>query len=445
MERREFIVAIDLGTSKIAAVAGVKDALGFITVLAVEQEPSNGCIRRGFVYNVEETAAKIKKVIAKLESKLPNKVARIYIGLSGQSLQAIDHSVSLEFDTETTITDEIIEQLYLEAKKYQPELLDLLDAVHPRYEIDGKNEQNPSGVMCTKIVANYKMVVARPSIKRNIARAAEKAGYPIAGYFVTPLAVGDFLLTDTEKNLGCALIDFGAGTTTLSIYKNGSLRHLVVVPFGGNIITKDICSLNIIEDEAEQVKIRYGRVGVSDSSDQDVAISTSGDVYGAQQIKVFDLNVVIEAREEEIIENIINQIELTEPSKSLGAGIVLTGGAVALKGLAEKIRAKTNCEVRMSSPKRVQSLGTLADAHDPAYLQAISIMAQGKENCAKEMPRPVTPPPMTGTTENAGNGRDSKGGRRRPDKNNNGGFFSGWRKKIENAAGNLFDVEDDTE
>lgn len=445
MERREFIVAIDLGTSKIAAVAGVKDALGFITVLAVEQEASNGCIRRGVVYNVDETAAKIKKLIAKLESKLPNKIAKAYVGISGQSLQSLDHSVSLHFDTETTITEDIINQLYQEAKTFQPELLDLLDAVYPRYEVDGKNEQNPSGVMGTDIAAHYKMIVARPSIKRNIVRAAEKAGLSLAGYFITSLAVGNFLLTDTEKDLGCALIDFGAGTTTLSVYKGGSLRHLVVFPFGGNSITKDICSLNIIESEAEQVKVRYGRVGAADTGDQDLAISTSGDVYGAQQIKVFDLNVVIEAREEEIIENIINQIELSEPSKNLGAGIVLTGGAVAMKGLAEKIRTKINCEVRMPSPKRIQALGTLPDVHDPAYLQAISLMALGKENCAREIPRPTpTASVSNGVSDSTGNSKDTVRNRKKTDKNS-GGFFSGWRKKIENAAGNLFDVEDDTE
>ena len=444
MERREFIVAIDLGTSKIAAVAGVKDALGFITVLAVEQEASNGCIRRGVVYNVDETAVKIKKIISKLENKLPNKIAKAYVGLSGQSLQAIDHSVSLHFETETTITEDIISQLYQDAKKFQPELLDLLDAVYPRYEVDGKSEQNPSGVMGTDIVAHYKIIVARPSIKRKIILAAEKAGLSLAGYFVTPLAVGNFLLTDTEKDLGCALIDFGAGTTTLSVYKGGNLRHLVVFPIGGNSITKDICNLNIIESEAEQVKIRYGRLGTVDAEEQDVAISTSGDAYGAQQIKVFDLNVVIEAREEEIIENIINQIELSESSRNLGAGIVLTGGAVALKGLAEKIRTKVNCEVRHSSPKRIQALGTLPDVHDLSYLQAISLMASGKENCAREIPRSIPDPSASDVSSDNIKSANTVKKRKKTDKSPDG-IFNVLRRKIENVAGNLFDVENDTE
>ena len=171
MEQREFIVAIDLGTFKIAAVAGVKDVSGGVTVLAVAHELSGGCIRRGCVYNVEETALKVKNVVAKLEKKLsPNKIAKVYVGIGGQSLRSIDHRVSYDLDGENTVTDTIIRTLYEEAKQYNPELVELLDAVHPRYEVDGKPEQNPIGVMASEVAANYKMIVARPSLKRNIVR-----------------------------------------------------------------------------------------------------------------------------------------------------------------------------------------------------------------------------------------------------------------------------------
>ena len=429
-EQREYIVAIDLGTFKIAAVAGVKDALGFITVLAVEQEPSGGCIRRGCIYNVEEAAAKVKNVIAKLESKLsPNKIAKVYVGIGGQSLRSVNHRVSLDLDGENTVTNAIIQSLYKEAKQYTPELLELLDAVHPRYEINGgKAEQNPLGVLASEITADYKMIVARPSLKRNIIKVVtEKAGYQVAECFISPLALANFVLTEPEKDLGCALIDFGAGTTTLSIYKGGSLRHLIVIPFGGQAITKDITHLNIVESEAEQLKIRYGRVGgTSDQIDQTVGLGNGG-----QELKLSELNMVIEVREAEIIENIINQIKLSGFYQALGAGIVLAGEAASMRGLAIALGAKAGCEVRMADSRRIQSTGSSSEVHSQTYLQALSLMAMGKENCAAEIKEPAPPP--TPTPKPAG-------GKTKKDKGNFFGKLTGnIGSKITNVANGLFD------
>ena len=447
MERREFIVGIDLGTFKIAAAAGFKDSVGF-TVLAVEQEPSGGCVRRGCVYNVEEAAAKVKRVITRLENKLsPNKIAKVYVGIGGQSLRSVDHRVSLDLGGENTVTDAIIRSLYEEAKQHRMELVELLDAVHPRYEIDGKAEQNPIGVLASEVAAEYKMIVARPSLKHNIFKVVtEKAGCQIAGCFISPLALADFALTKAEMDLGCALINFGAGTTTLSIYKGGSLRHLVVIPFGGQSITKDVAHLNIVEAEAEQMKIRYGRIGaVSEQPDQPVGLGNGG-----QEVKLSELNTIIEAREAEIVENVINQIHLSGFYRNLGAGIVLAGGAALMRGLAADLGAKAGCEVRMADSRRVQSAGSYSEAHDQTYLQALSIMSLGNENCAAEIVReqPTTLfPDDIGTPSPSGTTKKRK---EKPEKKPGGGLFSGLtsgiKKGIETATGRLFDdMEDNSE
>ena len=443
MERREFIVGIDLGTSKIAAVAGVKDTLGFITVLAVEQEPSGGCIRRGCVYNVEEAAGKIKRVINKLENKLsPNKIAKVYVGVGGQSLRSVDHRVSVDFDGENVITQSIVQSLEQEARQYQPEMLELLDVVYPRYEINGKPERTPIGVMASEIAVDYKLIVARPSLKRNIARAVtEKAGYRIAGYFVSPLALADFTLTENEKDLGCALIDFGAGTTTLSIYKGGVLRHLIAIPFGGQLLTKDITRLNIVEAEAEQMKIRSGRMGgLVDQPDQLVG-------GAGQDLKLSELSAVIDARVNELIENIVSQIDKSGFYRSINAGIVLAGEASSLRGLAAVLVQKAGCNVRVADSRNI-SAGNNGEVHSMAYLQALSIMTLGKENCgdeAKAVQSPISGRPVAQPVSSS----TSKKRKERPEKKGPG-LFGKFKEGIgnitNNLSNNLFDnVEEEEE
>ena len=440
MERREFIVGIDLGSSKIAAVAGVKDTLGFITVLAVEQEPSGGCIRRGCVYNVEEAAGKIKRVINKLENKLsPNKIAKVYVGVGGQSLRSVDHRVSIDFQGENTITQAIIQSLETEARQYQPDMLELLDVVYPRYEINGKPERTPIGVMATEIAVDYKLIVARPSLKRNIERAiTEKAGYAIAGYFVSPLALADFTLTENEKDLGCALIDFGAGTTTLSIYKGGVLRHLIAIPFGGQLLTKDITRLNVVEAEAEQLKIRFGRMG-GFAEQPDQLIGGVG-----QDLKLSDLSVVIDARENELIENVISQIEVSNLYRNLNSGIILAGEASSLRGLAAALAQKAGCAVRVADSRNI-SAGNNAEVHSMAYLQALSIMALGKENCGDETRAIPQPTPERPVAQPVSSGAKSKRPPRPEKKEKGPGLFGKIKDGLGSLTNNLFDNEEEEE
>ena len=260
MAYTDFIAAIDLGTSHMVGMVGTKNATGALSIIAYEVENSGTCIRRGCVYNVKETASKIRRLILKLENKLGGaKIGQVYVGLGGQSLRSIEHTVCKVLGTEGVVTEEIIDSLYQECKDYRPDMLTVLDVVSPSYFLDDKPESNPVGVPCSRIEARYKLIVGRPSLKLNIINSiSEQAKIEIAGILVSPLALGDVVLSDNEKDLGCALIGFGAGVTTITVYKGGKLASLSVVPFGGNLITKDITNLRVVESEAERLKITYG-------------------------------------------------------------------------------------------------------------------------------------------------------------------------------------------
>ena len=134
-----------------------------------------------------------------------------------------------------------------------------MDVVPNEYLIDNHLETNPVGTFCSDIEANLKLIIGRPSIKKNIERCLfERSKMQIAGYIISAQATAAALLTSNEKSLGCALIDFGAGTTTLSIYKDDLLRYMITIPFGGKNITKDIGTLNVLDTDAEKLKIAFG-------------------------------------------------------------------------------------------------------------------------------------------------------------------------------------------
>ena len=183
MTYTDFIAAIDLGSSHMVGMVGVKDASGSLSVINYEVESSSSCIRRGCVYNVKETASKIKRLILKLENKLNGaKIGKVYIGLGGQSIRSIDHTVCKVLGTEGVVTESIIESLYQECLTYRPEMLSVLDVVSPSYYLDDRLESNPVGVSCSRIEARYKLIVGRPSLKLNVINSiAEQANIEVAG------------------------------------------------------------------------------------------------------------------------------------------------------------------------------------------------------------------------------------------------------------------------
>lgn len=445
MAYTDFIAAIDLGTSHLVGMVGTKNAAGAVSIIAHEVEDSGSCIRRGCVYNVKETANKIKRLVLKLENKLGgSKIGQVYVGIGGQSLRSIDHTVCKVLGTEGVVTEEIIDSLYQECCNYRPDMLTVFDMVSPVYFLGDKPESNPVGVPCSRIEARYKLIVGRPSLKLNIINSiAEQAKIDIAGIIVSPLALGDAVLSDNEKDLGCALIGFGASVTTVTVYKGGKLASLSIVPFGGNLITKDLTNLRVVETEAERLKITYG--SAKSDRDNDMAIQVSlADGMGLREIKLAELNNVVESRMDEILENVYARLEATGLMNGLGAGVVITGGAAALKNLPTVMSERLKMEVRYSSVRKgIVASGDLIVAGNPEYAVTIGLIASGTKNCALYIPpkpEPKTEPEVKGSLE-----PEPEPVREKPkvEKKKGPGLFGRLTKGIDSFGKTLFDDEED--
>lgn len=441
MTQSEFIAVVDLGTSEIKGVIGRKNENNVFSILASETIDSGNSIRRGLVYNIEETGANMRKLITMLENSIGQKIAKIYVSLSGQSLHTMDFRETKQLASSGVVSEEVVNELNRSAESFTPDLKRKYAIGDVEYFIDNKAERNPIGVTGNQIEAVFQLVVGRPNLLSNIEKSiAEKAKLPIAGYLVGALASASIALNEEEKELGCAFIDFGAGTTTLSVYKGGILRRMVVIPFGGKNITKDICALNFTENDAEQLKIKFGKAMETHESP-----FFSSPFSSKPDVDLTELNRVIGLRLDEITSNIKEQIRLSGYEGKLGGGIVITGGASQLKNLSEYLTQKLKMPVRKATAKKTYINNASDLLNNPTFTQVLGMLLLGEENCGfVEEPKEYEEVFSDSYEPDRKKEKSTKSAKetkktKRPQKS--GGFIS----RMEDVFGNMFSDGDDDE
>lgn len=442
MEQSGFIVGIDLGTSKIVGVLGRKNEQGVISILASESIPSDSSVRYGVIYNIDEVAGKIKKLINLLENKVGKKIGKAYVSIAGKSLRAIEHVETKLLDGTTPITFAVLDGMEQQAKLNKPDFYTNYSVLAPEYYLDGRYEEDPIEKTASTIEGHYRLVIGRPNIKANLIKSiTDKAKIEIAGFIVGPVSAGALILDEHDRQNGCALVDFGAGTTTLSIYKNGLLRYMSVIPFGGRTITKDVQELGFVFDSAETYKIRYGKLG----KDKNKAAS---DI--ASEVDLRELNKVIQLREDEIILNVINQIKESGYADKLDAGIIVMGGASQMNGLVDYLAEKSQMPVKKAVAKRVYINNAAELLQNPAYTQVLSLLLFANENCEKKeviVPREevapqVTEPEVKVEEQVEENPDPKKQKKEKKQKDGKQTTLFGFFEKIQNFGGTMFNDEE---
>lgn len=342
MNEFKHIAAIEISSSKIVGTVGQIGADGSLTITAYHQEENKDAVRFGIIQNPEEVANRVSRIIEQLNfspAVAPLEIKSVFIGLSGRSLKSIPSHVEIMFPEETEITDKILDNLKKDAVSIAiPNNLEIVEVVPRSYVVDKMDAPSPKGAVGKSISAMFDIIVCRHDIKRNIRRAiSDRLGIEIDGYIVTPLAVASTVLTDEEKRLGCMLVDFGAETTTVCIFKKGSLYYFNTIPLGGRNITRDITSLSLLEERAEEIKIESGKAVPRETPS---TLNLNG-------VKLSDVSNLVVARAEEIVANVIHQIFYSElKEKDLPAGIICVGGGSNLNGLLELIHQQSGLNVR---------------------------------------------------------------------------------------------------
>ncbi|MEN8116659.1 MAG: cell division protein FtsA [Bacteroidota bacterium] len=415
-------VVIDIGTSKIVALAGRPVGQGKIELLGMAQTPSKG-IKRGVVFNLDEVAESIHLVLENLENQIKQEVNIVHVAYAGQQMKTIDFQTSRIMSDEGVVSQFDIDDLYNEAKKV--ELADgyrILEIIPQKYIIDDDTEElNPVGITARKMEARYKLLVVPETYLINLQRVFEKVGVELGELVHASLAVAEAALTSDEKEMGSIVLDMGSGTTKIAVYHDNALLHAAVIPFGGSVVTKDIkegCS--ILLKWAEQLKVQYGQALGDFADDQKVVTIAGNNGWEPKEISFKSLAFIIQARLEEIIDCVYSEIEKSGIEDQLGAGIVLAGGTSKLENIESLVKFRTGMDVRMAHPV-ILPVNKKEEIQNPDYLTALGIMKLVLES-----------------SENT-----EKVPSKKPKKKKEGGGISPWFNKV--VQGVLDYVDDDND
>lgn len=335
---KDIIVALELATTAIRAIAGQRMPDGTMQVLAYAEENASNCIRKGIIDNIDKTTQAISRVLGQVGLQLGSSIARVYVGLGGQSLHSVLNTIHRHFNEKTQITNSLIDQLMDTNSGVVYTDSGILEVIPQEYKVGNRSISDIVGMQVDQMDAHFLNIVARNSLAENIEKCVKNAGFDIAELLITPLALGDSILNAGEKRSGCALVDLGADTTTVSVYANNILRKMVVIPIGSSNITTDIANcLTIEQDEAESLKVKYGRARLED---YETAQNNILQLSHSREVNEGRLCEIVEARSEEILRNVWAQIE--DYSDKLTSGIIFTGGGAQMRFLTEAFQAITN-------------------------------------------------------------------------------------------------------
>lgn len=436
MSEERYIAAIEISSSKILGAVGKTTGEGQLQVIAIEQDKGVDGVRYGIIQNLEDTSLRVARVIDRLQKRAgvaPRLIKGVYVGISGRSVRSIPSTVSINLPDDTEITEDILERLKNDAMRAAIDTsLEVTDAVPRIYKVGKQETLNPKGNVGNRIQATYDLIVCRPELKRNLERTIhDKLGLRVEGFVVTALATGHLLLSSEEKRLGCMLVDMGAETTTVTIYSKGSLRYFATLPMGGRNITRDLQSIPLLEEDAEEIKKTRG---IAIAPDFPSSISIKG-------VKVADVTNLVVARAEEIVANIVEQIEYSglkdgdRPSK-----VVCIGGGSRLQDMDKLLSDHIDLPVtRGRLPKYVlvdDAKNISADVEE-----VISVLYAGathsKHQCLEEPTREelpviddIPPAPEDPVIENPDNGEPEKKG-------------GGWMSKFKSRISTIFSAPDD--
>jgi len=391
MNENKISVGLDIGTTKIVAMSGVKNEFDKTQILGQGKSVSLG-VHRGVVNNITQTIQSIQQAIQEAEQSSGEKISSVTVGIAGQHIRSLQHSDYItRANSELVIDEGDIERLINQVHKLV--MLPGEEIIHvlpQEFKVDGQAEiKEPIGMYGGRLEANFHVVVGQVSSIRNIGRCIKSAGLDLEGITLEPLASANAVLSSEEKEAGVALIDIGGGTTDLAIFRDGIIRHTAVVPFGGNVITEDIkegCS--IIEKQAELLKIKFGSAWPGENKDNEIVSIPGLRGRDPKEITLKNLSKIIHARVVEIIEQVYVEIKNyghEEQKKKLIAGIVLTGGGSQLKHLKQLVEYITGMDTRVGYPNEHLAGDSDKEITSPLFATSVGLVMDGLQRIDKQL------------------------------------------------------------
>ncbi len=376
---KKYISALDIGTSKVIALIGEVQEDNEIHIVGLGQAPSRG-LKAGMVTNIETTAQAIKQAMEEAQMMADVQVDCVTTGIAGNHIRSFNSQGVVKIkDGEVSQAD--IDRAIETAKAVNiPPDHDILHTVVQEFIIDNQpGVREPIGMSGVRLDTRIHIITGAVTAMQNIQKCVNRCGLQINKMILQPLASGQAVLTEDEKDLGVCVIDIGGGTTDIAVYTNGAIRHTAVIPVAGDLITKDLAqALRTPHSAAEYIKINHGvALATMDGLDDMIEVPSVGD-RNPRQISRRTLASVIGPRVEEILELTLNELRRSGfPEDVLTSGIVLTGGASLLPGMVELAEDVFNLPARIGVP---QEMGGVSERiRNPRYATAIGLLQSACE------------------------------------------------------------------
>lgn len=376
------IVGLDIGTTKIAAIAGRKNEYGKLEILGFGRADSNG-VQHGQVLNIDQTIKAIQQALISCSKSNPDlEIKDVYVGVAGHHIKSLQTRGDIvrqnpDVEIERWEIDQLIEN---QRKTFIPAGDQIIDVIPQDFHVDNyQNIKDAVGYNGVKVGANFHIITGDRNAIRNIYRAVDKSGLKTKDLVLQPLASSSAVMGDVDLEAGVAILDIGGGTSDLAVFYDGILKHTAVIPFGGENITNDIrMGLGVLKAQAEAMKVQFG-TALADTALDNAYITIPG-IKGMapKEISVKNLASIIQARMSEILDFVtfhLKQIGLD--SRMLTGGIILTGGGSQLKHLIQLTEYCTGISARIGYPNEHLAPNHIDELKKPMYATCIGLILKG--------------------------------------------------------------------
>ena len=380
MQKEKIVVGLDIGTTKICAIAGRKNEFGKLEILGMGKAVSDGVIR-GMVANIELTVESILKAVKEAEEQAGLRIRVVNVGIAGQHIRSFMHHGGIMRDkgeSEINLTDlqRLTNDMY---KIVVPPGNKIIHVMPQNYIVDYNDEiKDPVGMSGVRLEADFHVITAHTGAINNINKCVKRSGLEIDNLILEPIASSMAVLSDEEKEAGVALIDIGGGTTDIAVFHDSIIRHTAVIPFGGNIITSDIQQgCMVMEKQAELLKVKFGKAIAEEAGNNEIISIPGLRNRPPKEISMRNLAHIIEARMEEITELAHSEIIHSGYHKKLAGGVVLTGGGAQLQNLRQLVEYMTGMDVRIGYPNEHLGKSAIEEVKSPMYATGVGLVLAG--------------------------------------------------------------------
>lgn len=380
MENDRLIVGLDIGTTKICAIIGRKNEFGKLEVLGMGKAVSDG-VNRGVVTNIDKTVHAIQKAVEDASEMADVDIVEVIVGIAGQHIQSkIVHGSIMRTPTEDEITVEDVRRLSSDMENIVvPPGNSIIHVMPQDYTVDYEGGiKDPVGMSGTRLEADFHIITAQTTAINNINRCVRRANLTSKQLILEPLASSLSVLSEEEKEAGVCLVDIGGGTTDIAIFYENIIRHTAVIPLGGNIITTDIKEgCMVMQNQAELLKTRFGKAIANEANPNEIVSIPGLRNRPPKEISIRNLASIIEARMEEIIEIVQNEIMQSGHYKKLAGGIVLTGGGSQLQCISQLFEYMTGLDTRIGYPNEHLGKSVVEEVKSPMYATSVGLVLAG--------------------------------------------------------------------